>query len=130
MWRATDATQSGTDASDGIGPPAATVLPASITGLGDGALISPSLRHFASVRPQELAPENGLVRRHAIDNDVDGLPPGDGCFLPCSFWLVDNLVLMAARERAVSFFLVCSICAAMSGYLPNTIPNGGYPQIP
>ena len=32
----------------------------------------------------------GFVRRYRADEDnreVDGLPPGEGAFLPCSFWL-------------------------------------------
>jgi GH15 family glucan-1,4-alpha-glucosidase len=35
---------------------------------------------------------DGFVRRYHIDAD-DGLPPEEGVFLACSFWLVDAYVL-------------------------------------
>src|SRR5262249_30450575 len=37
---------------------------------------------------------DGLVLRYrsAPDGEVDGLPQGEGVFLPCSFWLADNYV--------------------------------------
>jgi GH15 family glucan-1,4-alpha-glucosidase len=35
---------------------------------------------------------------------IDGLPPGEGIFLPCSFWLVDTYVQMGRREEALQLF--------------------------
>jgi GH15 family glucan-1,4-alpha-glucosidase len=46
----------------------------------------------------------GLVLRYETASGVDGLPPGEGAFLPCSFWLVDNYVLMGRRAEAVRLF--------------------------
>jgi len=43
---------------------------------------------------------NGLVSRYRSDDGADGLPPGEGAFLPCSFWLVDNLELMGQHQEA------------------------------
>ena len=43
---------------------------------------------------------NGLVSRYRSDGGADGLPPGEGAFLPCSFWLVDNLELMGQHQEA------------------------------
>src|SRR5207245_10564762 len=37
---------------------------------------------------------DGFVYRYSHDEEarrVDGLPPGEGAFLPCTFWLADNL---------------------------------------
>jgi GH15 family glucan-1,4-alpha-glucosidase len=48
----------------------------------------------------------GLVYRyHPTESvDVDGLPPGEGAFLPCSFWLVDCLYLMGEKDEARALF--------------------------
>ncbi|MDB5650841.1 MAG: glycoside hydrolase 15-related, partial [Hyphomicrobiales bacterium] len=43
---------------------------------------------------------HGLVRRYDTDKVDDGLPPGEGVFLACSFWLVDNLTLIGRWDEA------------------------------
>ena len=47
---------------------------------------------------------DGFVRRYAVSNDVDGLPPGEGVFLPCTFWLADNCILAGRRAEAEQLF--------------------------
>ena len=46
----------------------------------------------------------GYVDRYETDPAVDGLPPGEGSFLPCSFWLADNYALMGRHRDAVTLF--------------------------
>jgi GH15 family glucan-1,4-alpha-glucosidase len=46
----------------------------------------------------------GLVQRYETDSGVDGLPPGEGAFLACSFWLADNYRLMGRHADAVRLF--------------------------
>jgi GH15 family glucan-1,4-alpha-glucosidase len=49
---------------------------------------------------------DGLVLRYRTSEDgrVDGLPAGEGVFLPCSFWLADNYVLQERRDEARRLF--------------------------
>ncbi len=47
---------------------------------------------------------DGLIQRYRTHEGVDGLPPGEGMFLACSFWYVDNLVLQGKREQARAMF--------------------------
>ena len=48
--------------------------------------------------------EGGLVRRYETDPRVDGLPGGEGVFLPCTFWLADNWALMDRQAEAAALF--------------------------
>jgi GH15 family glucan-1,4-alpha-glucosidase len=47
---------------------------------------------------------DGFVLRYRSETVDDGLPPGEGVFLPCSFWLVDNYVLQGRTRDARSLF--------------------------
>ncbi|MBA3431036.1 MAG: glycoside hydrolase family 15 protein, partial [Actinobacteria bacterium] len=47
---------------------------------------------------------DGLVHRYREGEADDGLPPGEGAFLLCSFWLVDCLVLQGRRAEAENIF--------------------------
>ena len=50
---------------------------------------------------------DGFVQRYAHDTttgSVDGLPPGEGAFFLCSFWFVDNLVLLGELDEACEMF--------------------------
>jgi GH15 family glucan-1,4-alpha-glucosidase len=50
---------------------------------------------------RELCPDGFVLRYDTSDPaTADGLPPGEGAFLACSFWLVDALVRLGRREEA------------------------------
>ncbi|HKW90693.1 MAG TPA: glycoside hydrolase family 15 protein [Methylomirabilota bacterium] len=59
----------------------------------------PRVRGTVAAIERELIVD-GLVQRYPTESGVDGLPPGEGLFLACSFWLVDNLMLLGRSEDA------------------------------
>ncbi|MGZ8868051.1 MAG: glycoside hydrolase family 15 protein [Thermoanaerobaculia bacterium] len=48
--------------------------------------------------------QDGLLHRYFTQPEVDGLPPGEGTFLLCTFWLADNLALQGRRAEAEQVF--------------------------
>ena len=47
---------------------------------------------------------DGFVMRYITTAGTDGLPPGEGAFLACSFWLADNYVLQGRIDEARVLF--------------------------
>jgi GH15 family glucan-1,4-alpha-glucosidase len=52
----------------------------------------------------KLLIDGEFVLRYESDNPGDGLPEGEGAFLACSFWLVDNYILQGRYAEARKLF--------------------------
>ena len=53
---------------------------------------------------RKLVVDGEFVLRYEPENTADGLPPGEGAFLVCSFWLVDNYILQGRHVEACKLF--------------------------
>jgi len=63
----------------------------------------PRVRGTVEAIERELMAD-GFVARYASKQEVDGLPPGEGTFLACSFWMADNLTLLGRVADARRLF--------------------------
>ena len=63
----------------------------------------PRIRGTVEAIGRDLMVE-GLVRRYRTSETEDGLTGGEGVFLACSFWYVDNLVLQERHQEAREMF--------------------------
>jgi GH15 family glucan-1,4-alpha-glucosidase len=64
----------------------------------------PRIRGTLEAIERKLLLKNGFVLRYEPDNPGDGLPAGEGAFLACSFWLVDNYILQGRYDDARRLF--------------------------
>lgn len=83
-----------------------TVLDASLLMLPLVGFLPPSdprVQATVATIARELVVD-GFVQRYDTGITKDGLPPGEGAFLACSFWLADNLLLQGKRDQAREMF--------------------------
>jgi GH15 family glucan-1,4-alpha-glucosidase len=65
----------------------------------------PRMRNTIEAMQRDLVADGLVLRYHPQKSAaIDGLPPGEGTFLPCSFWLVDCLHLLGRSEEARELF--------------------------
>jgi GH15 family glucan-1,4-alpha-glucosidase len=53
---------------------------------------------------RELLQDGFVLRYRTQKQGVDGLPPGEGAFLPCSFWLANCYELLGRHDEAEALF--------------------------
>ncbi|HEX4111012.1 MAG TPA: glycoside hydrolase family 15 protein [Stellaceae bacterium] len=63
----------------------------------------PRIKSTIAAIERELIAD-GFVVRYRTESNVDGLPPGEGAFLPCSFWLADNYAMQGRMAEATALF--------------------------
>jgi GH15 family glucan-1,4-alpha-glucosidase len=63
----------------------------------------PRIKGTVSAIERELMPD-GLVLRYDTSRVEDGLPPGEGVFLACSFWMVSSLKAVGRKRDAEALF--------------------------
>jgi GH15 family glucan-1,4-alpha-glucosidase len=66
--------------------------------------IDPRVRNTVRAIEKRLLVQDEFVLRYERANPADGLPPGEGAFLACSFWLVDNYILQDRNLEAHKLF--------------------------
>jgi GH15 family glucan-1,4-alpha-glucosidase len=65
----------------------------------------PRIRGTIEAIQRDLVADGLVLRYHPdVAKNVDGLPAGEGTFLPCSFWLADCLHMIGRHEEARELF--------------------------
>lgn len=64
----------------------------------------PRIHGTVAAIERDLGVGDGLLLRYHTTDSPDGLPPGEGAFLLCSYWLVDALAMIGRREDARRIF--------------------------
>jgi GH15 family glucan-1,4-alpha-glucosidase len=64
----------------------------------------PRVRGTLRAIEERLLIGDEFVLRYETEDAADGLPPGEGAFLACSFWLVDNYILQDRDADARRLF--------------------------
>jgi GH15 family glucan-1,4-alpha-glucosidase len=64
----------------------------------------PRVRGTLRAIEDRLLIDGEFVLRYETEHGGDGLPPGEGAFLACSFWLVQNYVLQGRNLEAGELF--------------------------
>jgi GH15 family glucan-1,4-alpha-glucosidase len=71
----------------------------------------PRIQGTLRVIEERLLIDGEFVLRYESENPGDGLPAGEGAFLACSFWLVDNYFLQGRHTEAQKLFdRLLSLC--------------------
>ena len=63
----------------------------------------PRVKNTIAAIEQRLL-RDGFVMRYSTEEVEDALPPGEGAFLACSFWLVDVYILQERYDEAENLF--------------------------
>jgi GH15 family glucan-1,4-alpha-glucosidase len=64
----------------------------------------PRVRGTIEAIEKDLMRDGFLLRYDSAANDADGLPPGEGAFLPCTFWLADAYAQGGRMDEARALF--------------------------
>ena len=64
----------------------------------------PRVRGTLRAIEERLLVGGEFVMRYESEHTGDGLPPGEGAFLACSFWLIDNYILQGRHADACRLF--------------------------
>lgn len=64
----------------------------------------PRIRGTVRAIEDRLLIDGEFVMRYETEHGRDGLPPGEGAFLACSFWLIDNYILQGRYAEARKLF--------------------------
>jgi GH15 family glucan-1,4-alpha-glucosidase len=77
----------------------------------------PRIRGTIRAIEEKLLIDGEFVLRYETEHETDGLPAGEGAFLACSFWLVDNYILQGRHAEARGLFARLLSCCNDVGLL-------------